>query len=109
MRAFVRVDVILKGADRAEAAAFGQKLVDEIEDGWGHDATFDVQNVFSSGDPPASPTTHPWDQGLWIFPETHPMRWYEERAKKGDEGAHEVLDQAIQASQKLPSALTTPR
>lgn len=36
---------------------------------------------------------HPWDQGLWIFPEGHPLRKVEERAKAGDEEALEAFEE----------------
>lgn len=43
------------------------------------------------GQKPEAP--HPWDQGLWIFPEGHPLRKVEERAKAGDEEALEAFEE----------------
>lgn len=73
--------------------------------GMGADATPDphVKNDATPSGFPPIPVVHPWDQGLWIFPEDHPLRPFEERAKAGDEDAQVVLDRAVDAVKELTS------
>lgn len=40
---------------------------------------------------------HPWDDGMWIFPEDHPLSAMEREAhRKGDKRAGDVLERAYQ-------------
>jgi hypothetical protein len=58
------------------------------------------------------PVTHPWDQGLWFFPENHPMAPYERAAKRHYDGGvtthkaspEEIAERAFEMGYKeLPS------
>jgi hypothetical protein len=43
---------------------------------------------------------HPWDQGVWIFPEGHPLSQYE-RAAYNYENTHERREAFLQVGRDL--------
>lgn len=49
---------------------------------------------------PTMGITHPWDQGLWIFPDDHPLAPVERAAKQG-EHAEELKQNFLEAGQKM--------
>jgi hypothetical protein len=58
------------------------------------------------------PVMHPWDQGLWFFPENHPLAPYERHAKRHYDGGvtthkaspEEITQRAIEMGYKeLPN------
>jgi hypothetical protein len=107
------------------------KEIEQLAEGSAHLETFDVQRLPATGggtknwpDGPIEPrgvppipdepgVVHPWDQGLWIFPEEHPFRWYEEQARGAERTGwspepEKVRQAFLDAGQKLLPEHTEP-
>jgi hypothetical protein len=51
---------------------------------------------------PTPGITHPWDQGLWIFPDDHPMATYERAAYNREQKARRQMLELGEHSEAYP-------
>jgi hypothetical protein len=104
MRAFIRFEFEVDAVDREHAENMLDEYIGELRSDEGDQIReetlkWDLVIVGEHDKPNIVELTeeihvvHPWDQGLWIFPDDHPLAQYERMAKdRGQSAKQEFLE-----------------